>query len=278
MSTLDDEFHKAIRRLRKGTGRLGETRSEATVRQMEAMALEFRDLLVEAGVTSLTEVTAVHCGAYIYRRTARGDYPAEHTAVNRRVVLRQLLEDQRSDLQLDPASEVAAVPSRPPRRVRPLTDEEMIRAQNAAAEGVEDTRLALAQACISSGHVCGFAVSDVDDPLAPGTVTDGEGRVFMLTEWGSRVVARRIEDLGAAPEALLAYEGHEDSGLSARRAAASKGLRGVLDAAGLSDDKSVLPKSITYWGATRMRRLGSSPEAVAKLLGVKVKTLPEFLR
>ena len=126
--------------------------------------------------------------------------------------------------------------------------------------------------------MCDFAVADLDDPRAPQSVTDAEGRVYTLTEWGSRVLARRVEDLDGDPAALLAYEGREGSGPNAKRAAASKGLRGVLDAAGLSEDRRVLPKSITYWGATRQRRLGASPEAVARLLGVKVKSLPEFLR
>ena len=278
MSILDDEFREAMRRLRTEKGRLGEVRSEVTVRQMETMTLEFREVLAEAGVASLAEVTAAHCGRYIYGLTARGGFPSDHTVVNRRVVLRYLLADRRTDLQLDPASEVAPVPSRPSRRCRPLTDEEMVRAQDAAPHGVDAARLALAQTCISSGRVCDVAVGDVDDLVSPHSVTDNEGRVYVLSEWGSQVLARRLEELDGDPATPLAYEGWEGSGRGAKRAAASKGLRGVLNAAGLSEDSSVMPKSITYWGATRQRRLGANPETVAHLLGVKVNTLPEFLR
>lgn len=276
MSNLDIEFHAAIARLREESDRRATPRDGVTVRQMEAMAYEFRDLLVDAGVRSLDDVAAAHCGRYLYSPTASSEYPADHTVVNRRVVLRSLLEGRRPDLRLDPVAEVTPVPSRPARRTRPLTDEEMALAQRTAARGVTDTRLALAQACVSTGQVCEFSVSDVDDPRAPVTVTDDEGRVFLLTEWGSEVIARRIAHLNGEPGALLAYEGGEGSTLSARRAAASKSLRGVLDAAGLSDDPSVLPRSITYWGANRLRGLGESAEAVAELLGVKVEALPDF--
>jgi hypothetical protein len=278
MSMLDYEFREALRRLRAEDGRLGEARKEVTVRQMEAMALEFRDLLVEAGVVSLADVNEIHCGRYIYGVTARGGPPAEHTVVNRRVVLRHLLADRRSDIQLDPATVVAPVPSRPPQSCRPLTDKEMILARDATPHGVEAARLALTQACISTGRVCDFGIGHLDDPADPHTVTDDEGRVYTLTKWGSQVLAERVANLDGDPGTPLAYEGREGSGPGAKPAAASKGLRQVLDAAGLSGDDTVMPMSITYWGAVRQRRLGASPEAVAQLLGIKVKSLPVFLR
>ena len=74
MSILKFEFREAIHRLHTENGRLGEARSEITVQQMEAMAIEFRDLLGEAGVVSLAEVTVAHCGRYIYGSIARGDF------------------------------------------------------------------------------------------------------------------------------------------------------------------------------------------------------------
>lgn len=81
MSILDDEFGEAMRCLRTERGRLGEVRSEVTVRQMETMALEFRGLLVEAGVVSLAGVTATHCG--IRFSTGSTTWPASWTQTGR---------------------------------------------------------------------------------------------------------------------------------------------------------------------------------------------------
>jgi hypothetical protein len=247
------------------------------------MLWEFYDLLGVVGVNRLADVTPGQCGAYLYRVTARGAPPAENTVVNRRVTLRGLFKPMRDISGTDPSTRVDPVPSRPTPSIRALTDQEMAVAQQVAAPGVSESRVALAQACISSGEVCDVQVRALDDLNEPTLVRrpgrqGGPEREHLLTDWGRVVLGQRVRDLDGSPDALLAYMGRGGPGSSARRSSASKDLAKVLGLAGLRSDESVMPKSITYWGAVRCLGLGATIGEVAYLLGVKEDNLPRILR
>jgi hypothetical protein len=136
---------------------------------------------------------------------------------------------------------------------------------------------------MSSGEVCDVQVRALDDLKQPRLVRrpgrqGGPEREHVLTEWGRVVLGQRVQDLDGSPDALLAYMGRGGPGSSARRSAASKDLAKVLGLAGLGSDESVMPKSITYWGAARCVGLGATIGQVSYLLGVKEDNLPGVRR
>lgn len=269
MLVLEAQIREAIERLSSETKTPG---------RAEVILWRFVKFLKDRGVTSLGEVTANEIVGFMFRQ-GPNDGMSRDSGGDRWSVMEWLFSDRAEELGKSASRWMEdPIPGSP---TRALTNEEMRECQRKVLPGVSAARVALAQTAMSPGEVCDIPVSALDDPNKPTEVKwpdkHGVERIFVLTEWGRYAVRTRVDRVGGDPEAFVAYDGQAAPGSAARRSAASKDLRKVLDKARLDFHLGVRPKSISYWGGLVCRERGDSPETVARLLGVRTENLPRFL-
>lgn len=95
--------------------------------------------------------------------------------------------------------------------------------------------------------------------------TKTEFRAAGLTDWGVRVLARRMSTIDRGGS--LTYEGRGSA--PSMQASSSMALARVLNRAGLRDDPAVKPDSVRGWAGQRVWKHTGRIEAAAIALGCK---------
>ena len=251
--------------------------------QSQAKFLDLLDrfetfLSVGHGVTSLVEVTRAHVVLFISAAPAGTSIePAAATMHLRRSAIRLLFRLAReSGLEVgDPALDIA-LPARAPRRVRPLTDAEIVMCRGASLHTLTETRLpaawALAEATARTSELPSILKSDVDLPSGIVRI-HGSSRMRprrgFLSDWGIQQLRRRLDtsaSAGAADTAVI-YKG--DRGGASGQASASAAIAWTLRRAGLTTDAAVHPASVAAWAGRHLFDQGTALEEVARRLGTR---------
>jgi len=205
-------------------------------------------------------------------RTRRGDIvdPRVATLHNRRAALRYFFTRLRAlGIDLSNPTQDVQLPPRPTEGVRPLTNDEMRRCEEAALDGLvpgaRPVAVALAQAGAATGEIPLVRVEHLDLGARrvelPGSGTTRPRR-NTLTPWACSVLIQRIR-AAEAKEPLAV--GSEVSPASAANMVSGY-LREALRLAGIHD-VGVGPASIRAWGARKEYERTRLIEAAANFLG-----------
>ena len=271
---LRREIEPLLRKLRESSG----LSSQSQAKFLDLLHRFETFLAVGHGVVSLAEVTRAHVVLFISAAPA-GDTTTEPAAATmhlRRSAIRLLFRLAReSGLEVgDPALDIA-LPARAPRRVRPLTDAEIVMCRGASLHTLTETRLpaawALAEATARTSELPSIMASDVDLPSGivriHGSSRTRPRRGF-LSDWGIQQLRRRLDtpaSAGAADTAVI-YKG--DRGGASGQASASAAIAWTLRRAGLTVE-SVRPASVAAWAGRRLLDEGVALEEVARRLGIR---------
>lgn len=203
-----------------------------------------------------------------------GQYPSLATQHNRRSaasggfrILRELgVADHDPTLDLVLPTRIRG------RETRPLTDTEVEAGRASSVDTLSESRLpsvwALAEATATTHEIPRVRPEDVD--LDAGTVwlsgsAKTESRAAGLTDWGVRVLARRLDTIGRGSS--LTYQGRGSA--PSMQASSSMALARVLNRAGLRDDPAVKPESVRGWAGQRVWSQTGRVETAAIALGCK---------
>lgn len=254
-------------------------RTAQTVTRMGEIALRFQRRLEASGTELVRSITATDTAAFIAAPGRTGDPPSPSTRRFRRTTLRawfRTLRNHGADLG-DPTLDVA-VPAPTYRRVRPLTDDEIVLCREAAfSPKATDLRRpaawALAEATALTSEIPRLRVGDLDHPTRPAHIAlPGTRRVrartVELTDWGAKILARRLDELAPSPgDQLLVYRGRRSTETVAAQAAACNLIAIVLETAGLDRDDGVRPGAVRLWRAASDHSADRNIYAAANLLG-----------
>jgi integrase/recombinase XerC len=236
-------------------------------------------------ISTLGDVTPAIAQQFLSAPCSDGSNASLRLRHLRRTSLRLLFRAARStgwpggDATLD-----LALPPRPGRSTRPLTDDEVALCRSCAVWSLTDSRRAaawaLAEATCRTGELPYVRVDDVDLDQSRVWLHGGRRttpRWGYLTEWGMAQVERRLTAASALPpEAGLIYQGSEqrDGG----RVSSSLALLDVLRRAGLADEPGVRPSSIVAWAGRQVLAETGRIDLVALRLGLtRLDTTADFI-
>lgn len=242
--------------------------------------LRFVELIEQFGrhlerrrVESLSEITPAVAADFIDSTCANGEATLSVRHF-RRTAVRMLFRVAR-DLGLadgDPTLDLQ-LPPRDRGEFRALTDEEVALCRLASVSSLEETRSpaawALAEATARTSELSEITAADID--LEGGRVwlrggTFVEPRWGTLSAWGCGWVGRRMRAL-AHDHRPLTYDGN--GSVQSRQAAACLTISSTLARAGLADDPSVRPLSVTAWSGQQLLDDIGRIEVVAHRLGMR---------
>lgn len=237
------------------------------------------------GIAALADVTPAISQQFLHAPCRDGSDASLRLRHLRRTSLRLLFRAARAtgwpggDPTLD-----LALPSRPGRSTRPLTDEEVALCRGCAVWSLTDSRRAaawaLAEATCRTGELPFIRLADVDLDRGRVWLTGGRrttARWGNLTEWGKAQVERRLGATSTLPpEAGLIYQGPEPR--EGGRVSSSLALLDVLRRAGLADEPGVRPSSIAAWAGRQVLAETGRIDLVALRLGLnKLDTAADFI-
>lgn len=254
-------------------------RTDQTVTRMGEIAVRFARRLHATGIDTIDGIDTAACTGFIDAPSRTGDAPSEATRHFRRVTVRALFRTGRQlgVVATDPTLDIV-LPARTSLRARPLSTDEVILCRSAAfPTRASDLRRpaawALAEATAATSEIPEVRRSDlrpVDDipevVSLPGT-RRLRPRTVTLTDWGQRILTRRLEELPTDPDTPLAYTGHGSSRTVARHASACALVAAVLTATRLGAEPDIRPASVRHWRARSAFDDGATIEDVAHLLG-----------
>jgi integrase/recombinase XerC len=260
--------------------------SAQSAAKFAALLERFARYAAAQGVTMLDQADGALVTAFIQARgrSRRGEVATAAVATRRlrRSVLRAFFRVGRHLLLTgaDPTLDLV-LPERPDRRFRPLDGDEAGLCRHFAQLTEDATRhaavLALALAGIHSGEIGNLALGHLD---APGSRvwTDGSTRTqprwCLLDPWGVRALERRAEQVQARrphtddPDTLPLL-GIGGGSAAQRQARVCVPLREVLDRAGLGDDPTLRPSSITAHAGWLAFQASGRIEDAARMLGMR---------
>ncbi len=230
---------------------------------------------VAFGVTEIHDVSPQIAEAFIWAVDANGQRPVDVAARLRRTSLRLLFRIARqTDPSVGDPTLDLAMPARPSRITRPLTDDEVTLCRGASVWSLEDTRRsaawALAEATCRTGELPYIRVGNLDLDRRRVWLHGGRrqaARWGELTDWGIERIRFRATAAGADASTPLLYAGGDPR--EAGRISTSTALLDVLRRAGLADDPSVRPQSITGWAGIQILERTGRIERVAAGLGLR---------
>jgi len=254
-------------------------RSDQTVARMSEIVVRFARRLNATGVSTVERIDVAACDGFINAPSRTGDAPADATRHFRRVTLRALFRTGRrlGVMGHDPTLDIE-LPARSSAPARPLSTDEVILCRTASfptrtADLRRPTAWALAEATAATSEIPELRrrdlrpVGDVPEAVAlPGT-RRLRPRTVELTDWGQRILTRRLEEIPPHPDTLLAYVGGADTRSVARHASACGLVSSVLTVTRLASEPDIRPASVRNWRARHALDDGASIEDVANLLG-----------
>ena len=227
------------------------------------------------GLADLRRCDQALVGEFVTARTGTGAAPSATVMHLRRCAVRLLFRVAR-DVGLvdsDPTMDLR-LPVRPDSSARPLLDGEVEVCRAVSMHHLHETRLpaawALAEAGVRTGELAGVTVADVD--LDGGRVWASGSRSSVarwveVGEWGVPQVARRLRRLDGDPARPLVYTGNGSA--KSRQAASCIAVSVTLARAGLGDDPSVRPISVTAWAGRQVFERTGRIEDVCSYLGMR---------
>lgn len=227
----------------------------------------FEAFLAKVGVHLVGEITPSVVHRWVYARCANGDPPAPATVRTRVSALRLLFREWRQFglFEGDPTLDFE-LPSRPGPGTRPLSDEEVERAEWASLTTVLATRepsiWALAEAGGSTTEIGQVAAADLRLDTAEVRFAGGprtNPHIGVLTEWGVRQLSKRVRT-GVPYLASDSVQPRTANGCAAT-------VTDVLRRAGLADRCGVSPRSVTAWAGVKIFERTRRVEDVATGLG-----------
>lgn len=259
--------------------------AEQSADRMEQIGSRFVARLEAVGRTGWGQVGPSDCQGFVLAVSRSGHPPSVATQHLRRSTVRALFRTLRSTGQVvgDPTIDLV-LPPRGARVYRPLTDDEVLLCRTSSRLGASGSRLlhravawALGEATGATSEIGAVRIVDVDNRTRPRWVTFSDSghhaaRRGELSQWGSRILSRRLEQLraaGADEHAVLAYSGTGPAGQYLAQASVCTQLTRVLAAAGLQDDPGVRARSLRGWAGERLHRGGMPLEQVAVRLGCR---------
>lgn len=225
-------------------------------------------------VCDIRDVGTADLAAWVTAPLSDGRYPSLATQHNRRSaassafrILRELgVADHDPTLDLVLPTRIRG------RETRPLTDNEIRAGRASSVDTLSESRMpsvwALAEATATTHEIPRVRAEHVD--LDAGTVwlsgsAKTESRAAGLTDWGVRVLARRLDTIDRGTS--LTYEGRGSA--PSMQASSSMALARVLNRAGLRDDPAVKPESVRGWAGQHIWKQTAKIEAAAIGLGCK---------
>ncbi|WP_426571085.1 hypothetical protein [Aquihabitans sp. McL0605] len=237
------------------------------------------------GIGLLSDVTADVAASFVLATGPNQTLPSDQLVRLRRTSVRLLFRTARKDgFEVGDPTLDLAVPSRPGRQTRPLTDEEVVACRGASMWSLTDTRRsaawALAEATCRTGELPFIRVCDVDFDNRRVWLHGGRRttpRWGLLTDWGLPHVERRLSRLDSQePDAQLVYQGRNN--LEGGRVSSSLAILDVLRRAGVADDPSVRPASISAWAGRQILEETGRVDVVAQRLGLtRLDTAADFI-
>lgn len=227
------------------------------------------------GVKEIHDVSPEIAEAFIWAVDANGQRPIDVAAQLRRTSLRLLFRIARqTDPSVGDPTLDLAMPARPSRVTRPLTDDEVTLCRGASIWSLDDSRRsaawALAESTCRTGELPYIRVGDLDLDRRRVRLHGGRrqfARWGELSEWGIEHIRIRASADGADASTPLLYAGNDPR--EAGRISTSTALLEVLRRAGLADDPSVRPQSITGWAGIQILKRTGRIDRVAASLGLK---------
>ncbi len=227
-------------------------------------------------VFDLTEVTESHIRLWVDAPLPDGRPPSLATRHSRRAAARlafRLLRE-RGVVAHDPTVDLLLPRRNRNKTARPLTDQEVTAGRASSVATIGETfrpaAWALAEATATTHEIPRVLGLDID--VSRGTVWLGgsakvEPRFSLLTEWGVRIISRRLQEVG--DDTLpVAYLG-EGTSAASMQASAATALGRTLRAAGLTADPSVKPASLRAWAGRQVFLRTGRIEQAALALGCK---------
>jgi integrase/recombinase XerC len=237
------------------------------------------------GIGVLSDVTANVAESFVLATEPNQTPPSDQLVRLRRTAVRLLFRTAReTGFEVGDPTLDLAVPSRPGRQTRPLTDAEVAVCRGASVWSLTDTRRstawALAEATCRTGELPFIRASDVDLENRRVWLHGGRRtapRWGLLTEWGFPHVKRRLATLHAQqPDAQLLYQGRNN--LEGGRVSSSLAISDVLRRAGIADDPGVRPTSISAWAGRQILEETGRIDLVAQRLGLtRLDTAADFI-
>ncbi|MGI8757552.1 MAG: hypothetical protein ACR2MB_17180 [Acidimicrobiales bacterium] len=237
------------------------------------------------GLNLLDDVTTDVAAMFVLATGPNETQPSDQLVRLRRTALRLLFRTARAEgIKIGDPTLDLAVPSRPGRQTRPLTDEELALCRGTSVWSLTETRRsaawALAEATCRTGELPFIRACDVG--LENGRVWLHGGRRTaprwgLLTDWGVPQVARRLAAFDPQErDGRLVYQGRNN--LEGGRVSSSLAILDVLRRAGLADDPGVRPSSITAWAGLQILADTGRIDVVALRLGLaRLDTAADFI-
>jgi integrase/recombinase XerC len=238
-------------------------------------------IYVEKGhhLRSAAEISQDHVEGFVFASSLFGSErrrPSVATMHLRRSALRLYFRTARQ-LGLcsgDPTLDLV-LPARSSLSMRPLTDDEVALCRSFSVSSLTETRRpaawALTEASARTSEIPHIRIRDIDveeDRAWLWGSTKAEPRWGLLTEWGCKQLARRVERVKSkGPDALLVYEGARD--VKVAQISSCIAITDVLRMTGLAKEPDVRPHSVVAWAGRRVLSETSHIEAVAKALGAR---------
>ncbi len=227
------------------------------------------------GLVELAEVTPSLTTAFVNAPESNGSEPSLAKRHLRRTAVRSLFRSARARGASvgDPTLDLV-LPSKGPRRTRPLSDNEVSLCRACASWSLEDSRRAaawaLAEATCRTGELPFLTVGDVD--VESGRVWLRGGRRLAprwgyLSEWGRTQVEARVAAVGEDVDRPLVYEGRDPE--EGGRVSGSLALLDVLLRAGLAEDPAIRPTSVAAWAGRKLLDETGRIDIVAERLGLR---------
>ena len=221
-------------------------------------------------VRELVEVTPAIAEAFV-RAPTDGGPPSVREQHTRRGAIRLLFRTARaSGLEVGDPTLDLDLPSRPLKRARPLTDDEITLCRACTAWSLTDSRHAicwtLAEATCRAGELPYIGAEDLDLENRRVWLHGGRRtapRWGHLSDWGANQLEHRIPGQTTA----LVYDGAQAR--EGGRVSSSLAILDVLRRAGLADDPDVRPSSITAWAGRQVLAETGRIDVVAHRLGVR---------
>jgi len=227
------------------------------------------------GLKALSDVTPAIAEAFLWAPDESGAPPPLTAVRLRRTAVRLLFRSARSaGLAVGDPTMDLSLPSKGPRRMRPLTDDDVSLCRSCATWSLSDSRRsaswALAEATCRTGELPHVRARDLD--LDSGRVWIHGGRRTCprwgeLGPWGVTQLARRLESVGTDPDTPVVYDGQNRR--EGGRISTSLALLDVLQRAGLAGEPGVQPGSIAAWAGQQILTETRRIDEAARRLGLR---------